>query len=108
MLKTENLPLYKLINSIGAHVLSEIGEIKKSTKMKTPLRKKRALLELWNWTIDRAEETRTKKDLYGKAVIKTYYGMISSKIFDTISLDDCYKIMEKIANDMINTKRGEW
>ena len=104
----EKVALNKVINNTGAYILSEIEEIKKSSRMKTDLRKKRALIELWNWTIERVEEGRAPDATFDKAVLHTYYGMVNALSFDKISLNDCYRIMQKIATDMINVKKGDW
>lgn len=103
-----NKPLYKAIRDTGSHILSEIELIKNNKRIKTDGRRKRALVDTWNWSIDRAIDERNSNSAYERAVFRSYYGAISEITFKNLTIKECYKIMTKLATDMTLIGKGDW
>lgn len=87
------MTLQQLLPKMSSYLRTEVKRIKNSQKIKTDERRKKALVEVWNRTIDAGYDLATGQ--FGKACIKTYYGIITANILSMVTMDEAYMIVDK-------------
>lgn len=99
------MTLNNILQRTGNYINTRIDEIRNNPKIKTDERRKKALVELWNWSIDRAMEQT--KSQYDRAVLRCFYGSVNAITLGAVTIDEAFKLVTKWSNVMISMK-GEW
>lgn len=88
----------KLVVATGKRILNGTECIMLNTKIKTEKRKKRALIDLWNSTLQRTIDSIP--DPLMKASVRAYYGTITETVMADIEIDDCYSLIMAWADEL--------
>ena len=87
-------------------ILEGSQNIKRNNRIKTDLQKKKYLVELWNRNLDLAiQATNDERNI---AVLRGYYGAVTSKILNLLSIQDCYIYIHKWAMLLCIGWKGGW
>ena len=88
----------KIIKSTGHNFKSNARDIMNSSKVKTPARKKKVMLDMWNEGIERAAR------LTQEPRVLSYYGIVTSKISSILDVNEFYNLIVEWADSL---EKGE-
>lgn len=100
------MKLHEIIKAMAFTIAKGVEIILSDNKIKTEVRKKKALLELWNSRVSKAVEMA--QDNYSKICIYSFYGMITHKTMQELRLDDVIILMAALLKHMIELKEGDF
>lgn len=89
----------KLVTATGKRILNGAEYIMTNTKIKSDKRRKRALIDLWNSTLQRTIDTI--QEPHPKAIVRAYYGVITESVLKDLEIDDCYSLVMHWANELV-------
>lgn len=100
------MKLFEILKATAFTIVKGVEIVLSTPTIKTEARKKKALLELWNSRIRKAIEMTD--NVYYKACINSYYGMITAKTMQMLTLDEVIVLMAAILKQMAFMKEGDF
>lgn len=106
-IRKENImKLNDIIKATAFTIVKGVEIILTNPKIKTIPRKKKHILDLWNSRIEKAIDMATGD--YNKMCLYAYYGMVTYKTMEKLSLDEIIVYIAAILKQMTEINKGDW